>query len=116
MGREGEVTPEGLPVSWQQEGQALLSPVWQGPGPQQEILHIGALTEEPEERKPPEGSLRCVWPVCPHCPGWLEVLCPPEHRASAAETGAHPAPLALYGFVPLPPHQPNSSTLERSRL
>lgn len=36
-GGEGEVTPEGLTVTWRQKDQVLLSPVWQDLGPQQEI-------------------------------------------------------------------------------
>lgn len=111
-GGEGEVTLESLTVAWRQEDQALLSPVRQGLGPRQEMLHSGALTKELKEGNPPEGSLRCVWPLSPHHPGWLH----PDCRGSAAETGAHPAPSALDGFVPLPSHLPISSTLERSSL
>ena len=62
-GGEGEVTPEGLTVTWRQEDQ-VLSPVWQDLGPQQEILHPGALTKEFERGNPP-GRLSevCLAPV-----------------------------------------------------
>lgn len=56
-GGEGEVTTEGLTVTWRQEDQVLLPPVWQDLGPQQEILHPGALTKELEEGKRPRKAL-----------------------------------------------------------
>lgn len=39
-------------MTWRQEDQASLSPVWQDLGPQQEIWHPGALTKELEEGNP----------------------------------------------------------------
>ena len=88
-GGEGEVTLESLTVAWRQEDQALLSPVWQGLGLQQEILHPGALTKELEEGNPPEGSLRCVWPLCPHHPGWLYQL-----QGQCCRDGGLPSPFS----------------------